>query len=233
VPFRARPFFVGTVKSLPPAPATPRVGSRVLVSMRPQPRSEDFHRFHSFGRDHFGSGFSIGFGLSHGRQDFFFFGGNPFLRPGCFFNGFTTVCSFQRPFFPRVRLCTFGFAPYGFWPYGYYSASSYDAYAVAQPAEEPVYPPPPDDPGTWLPPEPAGQQPGEQMEPAPAAPLTLLVLRDGSIYGVTDYWLEGGRLHYVTSYGADNSIPIEQLDLQRTVDENWQRGIAFSLRPQP
>jgi hypothetical protein len=63
------------------------------------------------------------------------------------------------------------------------------------------------------------------------APLALIYLTDGTNYEVSDYWLEGGRFHYVTSYGGENAIDIGQLDLQRTVDENWRRGITFSLRP--
>jgi alkyl sulfatase BDS1-like metallo-beta-lactamase superfamily hydrolase len=40
-------------------------------------------------------------------------------------------------------------------------------------------------------------------------------------------------LHYVTSYGGENSIDANQLDLQRTVNENALRGVTFTLRPAP
>ena len=61
----------------------------------------------------------------------------------------------------------------------------------------------------------------------------VIVLKDGTSYAVTDYWLTGGHLHYITTYGGENDIDINQLDLQKTVDENAQRGINFTLRPTP
>jgi hypothetical protein len=68
---------------------------------------------------------------------------------------------------------------------------------------------------------------------APVSPYVMLYLKDGSTYAVSDYWLAGGRLHYVTSYGGENVIEESQLDLQRTVNENAKRGVEFTLRPEP
>jgi hypothetical protein len=65
-----------------------------------------------------------------------------------------------------------------------------------------------------------------------AKPPVTIYLRDGSSYGVRDYWLAGGSLHYVTSYGGENSIPVEKLDLQRTVDANAAAGVSFVLSNQ-
>jgi hypothetical protein len=70
-------------------------------------------------------------------------------------------------------------------------------------------------------------------EPKVARPVTLLQLKDGSMYGLTDYWLEDGRLHYITSYGGENSLAIERVDLDQTVKLNWERGVEFVLRPMP
>ena len=67
---------------------------------------------------------------------------------------------------------------------------------------------------------------------ASKSPATIY-LKDGSSYGVTDYWLSGGELHYVTNYGGENSISLERLDLQRTVDENAALGVSFILSNQP
>jgi hypothetical protein len=64
-------------------------------------------------------------------------------------------------------------------------------------------------------------------------PYVILYLQDGSSYAVSDYWLAGGKLHYVTSYGGENVIDESQLDLQRTVNENSSRGVDFTLRPEP
>ncbi len=63
--------------------------------------------------------------------------------------------------------------------------------------------------------------------------LTLLQLKNGSMYGLTDYWLEDGRLHYITSYGGENSVPIEEIDFDKTVQLNSERGVEFVLRPKP
>jgi hypothetical protein len=72
-----------------------------------------------------------------------------------------------------------------------------------------------------------------QQNNARPQPYVVLILRDGSSYAVSDYWLAGGKLHYVTSYGGENSIDANQLDLQRTVNENALRGVTFTLRPAP
>ena len=69
-----------------------------------------------------------------------------------------------------------------------------------------------------------------QAAPAPRV-VTMLYFKDGSSYGVTDYWLAEGNLHYVTSYGGENSVRADLLDLQRTVDENAKNGVNFVLRP--
>ena len=67
--------------------------------------------------------------------------------------------------------------------------------------------------------------------PTAGADSTVLFLKDGTSFGVTDYWLEGGRLHYVTTYGGANAIELDALDTQRTVDENAKNGVTFTLRP--
>ena len=72
-----------------------------------------------------------------------------------------------------------------------------------------------------------------QQNNANPQPYAVLILRDGSSYAVSDYWLAAGKLHYVTSYGGENSIDANQLDLQRTVNENALRGVTFTLRPAP
>jgi hypothetical protein len=70
---------------------------------------------------------------------------------------------------------------------------------------------------------------GEMKDGEP--PVTLLQLRDGSMYGLVDYWVEDGRLHYKTTYGAQNSIELDRIDLEQTVHLNADRGVQFMLRP--
>lgn len=62
-------------------------------------------------------------------------------------------------------------------------------------------------------------------------PVTLLQLRDGSMYGLTDYWVEDGQLHYRTTYGGENSIGLDRIDLAKTEQLNVDRGVGFVLRP--
>ena len=60
-------------------------------------------------------------------------------------------------------------------------------------------------------------------------PITLLQLKNGWMYGLTDYWVEDNNLHYITNYGGKNSVPLEQIDLGTTIRLNSERGIEFSL----
>jgi len=62
-------------------------------------------------------------------------------------------------------------------------------------------------------------------------PVAVLYFKNGYSVGVTQYWLENGAVHYVTTYGGENVIPFSDLDLQRTVDENAGNDPPFVLRP--
>jgi hypothetical protein len=115
--------------------------------------------------------------------------------------------------------------------YGYYGGSfggnysadlSYDSSNDASQEPNPsLYAAPSSDAG-----QSSGEAPSQQ-------PYVILYLKDGSSYAVSDYWLFGGKLHYITSYGGENVIDQSQLDLQRTVNENAARGVDFTLRPEP
>lgn len=58
----------------------------------------------------------------------------------------------------------------------------------------------------------AGCPTGQQVP----AQNTLLVLKDQSMLAVTDYRVEDGRLSYVTSTGRQDSVPLDDLDLEAT-----------------
>jgi len=202
------PGFNGAVRQSSPAPG-PLWFSRPF---EPFP----FHRFHRFHHFHRGFGFPIcspvlGFGIS--TQHFGLFHHELVCFPRPF------VSPFFFPFVPSV-------GPIFVVPPS--AVFAQEQLAVAQQIEE----------------APAGesytvsaesQPPGEaaQSEEPASRPLTLLQLKDGSMYGLTDYWLENGKLHYFTSYGGENSLPIERIDLDRTVQLNWERGVEFVLRPKP
>lgn len=61
----------------------------------------------------------------------------------------------------------------------------------------------------------------------------ILFLKDGSAYSVRDYWVSGGRLHYVMLNGSSSAFDVDRLDVQRTVDENAKSGVQFVLKPNP
>jgi hypothetical protein len=65
------------------------------------------------------------------------------------------------------------------------------------------------------------------------SPEVVIYLKDGTVYVVTDYWLAGGELHYAMSDGQQFTIDVNQIDLQKTVDVNAKRGVAFTLYNTP
>jgi hypothetical protein len=68
---------------------------------------------------------------------------------------------------------------------------------------------------------------------AESARVALLYLKDGTSMAATDYWVADGKLHYRLSDGGESALNFNDLDLQRTVDENAKRGVPFTLKPQP
>jgi len=64
-------------------------------------------------------------------------------------------------------------------------------------------------------------------------PMIVVYLRDGTGYGALDYWLSNGMLHLETTHGSEKFFPMDQVDMQRTVNENAARGVYFVLRNSP
>lgn len=60
-------------------------------------------------------------------------------------------------------------------------------------------------------------------------PIALLQLLDGSMYGLTRYWIEGTNLHYVTDYGGENSVPLDRIDFANTARLNAAQGTSLDL----
>ncbi len=80
-------------------------------------------------------------------------------------------------------------------------------------------------------------QAGEPSPPPPSEirlnSVLVIYLRDGSGYGVNDYWVAGGQLNFVTTYNSEKSVAFENVDWQRTVDDNAARGVYFKLNYSP
>jgi len=73
-------------------------------------------------------------------------------------------------------------------------------------------------------------KPSVTAEQSPRPQLTLIVLKDGAIYAAADYWLEDGRLFYVTSAGKQDAVAVRDLDLEMTSRLNAERHVPFILR---
>jgi hypothetical protein len=147
----------------------------------------------------------------------------PFNRPFFFGGRFFRRRFFRQPFFgPQLF--------FGFFPEVWTEAEEYGSNAAPAVEEE--------DPAI-IPSAVTGGAPSE-AESMAAAPdhrrprTTLLVLRDGSVYSVVDYWLgSDGRFHYVTTYGGKNVIPLERVDVFKSMEVNLQRGGDFILDSGP
>jgi len=72
---------------------------------------------------------------------------------------------------------------------------------------------------------------GSDSPSATANPVTLLQLLDGSMYGLTSYQVIGHDLHYTTTYGGQNSIPLDRIDFTQTLKLNAARQVPFVLEP--
>jgi hypothetical protein len=63
--------------------------------------------------------------------------------------------------------------------------------------------------------------------------LTLLALRNETIYAVTDYWLDGDRLDYLLPSGNRGDCALRELDLTRTTQLNSERGVRVTFTDVP
>jgi len=68
---------------------------------------------------------------------------------------------------------------------------------------------------------------------AASTPTVLLYLKDGTTFAASDYWVADGKLHYFVNYSGESTVDMDQLDVQRTVDENSKRGVQFTLKGKP
>ncbi len=177
--------------------------------------------------------------IGDGFFPFFFFdslGCDPFLvNPFCPFCATGRILKLNRSFVPRAFFFD-EFFPRRFFPgFGsgvFLAGAAMPGVAPEQATEEEK----PAEAGRFMEEAPAR---GGELAPsgvegqAPARPITLLQLKNGWMYGLTDYWIEDGRLHYVTTYGGENSVALEQIDFDETVRLNAERGVEFVLRPKP
>jgi hypothetical protein len=61
----------------------------------------------------------------------------------------------------------------------------------------------------------------------------VLYLTDGTALLMSNYWVQDGSIHYVTSDGNEYTVEMNEVDVQKTVDANAKRGMVFTLKPSP
>lgn len=67
----------------------------------------------------------------------------------------------------------------------------------------------------------------------PSSSLTLIALRNETIYAVSSYWLDGDNLDYILPSGAQSACALNDVDLVRTTQLNVERGISVTFREAP
>jgi hypothetical protein len=67
----------------------------------------------------------------------------------------------------------------------------------------------------------------------PASRLTLVALKSETIYPAKDYWVGDRLLFYVLPDGNEASTDLNNVDWQRTMDLNAERGVRLTLRTKP
>src|SRR5207253_2722870 len=68
--------------------------------------------------------------------------------------------------------------------------------------------------------------------------LVWLYLKDGTVYGVADYWFVNSEVHFITieERGAKSTEEIaasDELDFEKTIDVNTRRGFRVVMRDEP
>lgn len=88
------------------------------------------------------------------------------------------------------------------------------------------------DPGANTPPANSAAQvyQAASSPPEPAEPqrsTLFIALRDGWVYTASDYWVESGTLHYITTQGKHNQVSLDLVDRQTSARLN--HGGKFEL----
>lgn len=184
----------------------------------------------------FGHGFGHGGHAGHGHA----LGGssrNPHHR-GPFGPAFSLLGHFHKP--NAFRTCesfnaacgdgVYGVDDCGFWNWRCRNAPGPPATAPVVPAATSPRPIQNDAPSARTSPAAPSFSQGQPSQ-VTSRNVPVVWLKGGYSYGLLDYWVADGQFHYRTTYGGENSVPLDQIDLQRTTEDNSQRGIALNLDP--
>lgn len=156
----------------------------------------------------------------------------------CLFNGFTSFCGWNPFWFgygANYCLSGIGFYDCGYGAYGYPYAPGYGWDWTSSPGAGGEYESP-DNSGAMDMYEGyvgSGNENAEPNNAAPRQPLTQIILKNGSAYEVTAYWVSNGELYYRPVTGGLGHVPLEQLDLSATVAANSRNGVTFTITDHP
>ncbi len=126
---------------------------------------------------------------------------------------------------------TWGWPGYGY--YGYPAGYPYDGYDYNNTSDNSSYVEPADN---YVPPDstpsagPVEQSTPQTYSVANGAVPVLLYLKNGSVFSARDYWYSEDQIHYVLTNGREGVFDADQLDLQRTIDENAKSGVKFVVK---
>lgn len=76
-------------------------------------------------------------------------------------------------------------------------------------------------------------QPSSTHSVDPESIPTVVYLKDGTTLQMTAYWSSGNMLHYENGEGGVSTLDVNQIDFERTVDENAKHGVRFPIQPHP
>jgi hypothetical protein len=80
---------------------------------------------------------------------------------------------------------------------------------------------------------PADRSPSQSPSTEKIEMPVLVYMKDGKVFAASDYWVEDGKLYYVLSTGAANSVELDQVNVRRTVAENADLGVQVTLKSHP
>ena len=149
----------------------------------------------------------------------------PILRPPARFRPPIFIRNrifFRQPFFRFPQAPPFWWLNCGpVWVWGsgcndlYFYGSGVENYVTLLPYETPVY---------------VYSEPGNE--------LVWLYLKDGTAYGVTDYWFVDDKVHFISleeggTKSVEKVIGRDELDVQKSIDVNTRRGFRVVMRDEP
>lgn len=176
-------------------------------------------RFRQFGFGCFGCGFNFGFGFG--------WGWNPWWGGW----GWGPSFGWWDPFWYDPWWGwgpPYSYAPYPAYNYGYSAPNNYDSPSSTSPNLDSSG----DTSSTYQNP-PATTAAPTLSATINTVPALRLYLKNGATFDVTDYWVADNKFYYDTTDGSEFGIEMDQVDVQRTVDENAKHGVQFILRPGP